>query len=161
MNYWLYELLDIFPVALDTEVPVHPKQEKVPHVPDWQLHRWIIFHACIPLAIHHAYTLATGRNLGPIAAFIFYSFMLKLIAIRQIRMLRDLGHTHGFLDGAVSSEKKKRISLHPPTCKFVTQVLLISSLQLPLTPKHGLIPPSTSTFCHIATVIQIPIKTIT
>ncbi|OJJ81577.1 sterol desaturase family protein [Aspergillus glaucus CBS 516.65] len=97
--HWFYEVLGIHPTALDKEVPVHSKQDKVPHVRDWKLHRWVLVHSFIPLAIHHAYVKLTGNNLGPIAAFIFYMLAFKLTAIHEMQVLRRLGHIHGFLDG--------------------------------------------------------------
>jgi sterol desaturase/sphingolipid hydroxylase (fatty acid hydroxylase superfamily) len=97
--HWMYEVLGIQPISLDKEVPVHSKQDTVPYLPDWQLHRWVLFHAGIPLLVHHAYAAYTGRNLGPIAAFVFYSIAFKLIAIHELQMLRRLGHTYGFFDG--------------------------------------------------------------
>lgn len=97
--HWSYELLGIHPVNLDKEVPVHPKQDKVPYMPEWHTHRWVITHAVIPLLIHHAYCAYTGHNFTPIAAFIFYSLAFKAIAIHELHVLRRLGHTLGFLDG--------------------------------------------------------------
>ena len=97
--HWFYELLGIHPVELDQEVPVHAKKDKVPHVPDWSMHRWVILHTIIPFALHHAYVVYTGQNLGPIGAFFFYSAAFKAIAIHKLHVLRRLGHVHGFFDG--------------------------------------------------------------
>lgn len=97
--HWFYELLGIHPTALDKEVPVHSKKDKVPHVRDSHLHRWVLVHSFIPLALHHAYVLYTGHNLGPIGAFFFYMAAFKLTAIHELHALRRLGHTYGFLDG--------------------------------------------------------------
>ncbi|KAK3082221.1 hypothetical protein LTS18_010638 [Coniosporium uncinatum] len=98
-HHWLYEILNVHPTNLDQKVPVHSKQDNVPHLPEWQMHRWILFHALIPLALHQAYTSYTHRNLGPIAAVLFYSFAFKAIAIHQLHVMRALGHTYGFFDG--------------------------------------------------------------
>ncbi|THC90557.1 hypothetical protein EYZ11_009978 [Aspergillus tanneri] len=97
--HWFYELLGIHPTSLDKDVPVHPKDDKVPWVPEWHLHRWVLVHAFIPLAIHHVYTSYTGYNLSPLAAFFFYSAAFKVIAIHEIHILRRMGHILGFLDG--------------------------------------------------------------
>ncbi|KAB8220065.1 ERG3 like protein [Aspergillus parasiticus SU-1] len=97
--HWFYEILGIHPVTLDKEVPVHNKEEKVPYMPEWHLHCWVLIHAFIPLAIHHVYTSYTGHNLSPLAAFVFYSAAFKAIAIHEIHILRRLGHNLGFLDG--------------------------------------------------------------
>jgi sterol desaturase/sphingolipid hydroxylase (fatty acid hydroxylase superfamily) len=99
LSHRLYNVLDILPVELGREVPVHSKQDKVPYVPDWQMNRWVIVHAAIPILIHHAYVTYTGQNIGPTAAFVFYSVAFKLIAIHEIRMLRELGHKYGYFDG--------------------------------------------------------------
>ena len=97
--HWFYEITNIHHVALDKDVPVHDKQEKVPYMPEWHLHRWVLTHSFIPLAIHHVYTSYTGHNLSPLAAFVFYSLAFKAIAIHEIHVLRRLGHVLGFLDG--------------------------------------------------------------
>ncbi|PKY02359.1 hypothetical protein P168DRAFT_240688 [Aspergillus campestris IBT 28561] len=97
--HWFYELLAIHPVSLDKEVPVHSKDEKVPYTPEWQLHRWVIVHSVVPLILHHFYTVYTGHNLSPFAAFVFYSVAFKLIAIHELHVLRRIGHKLGFLDG--------------------------------------------------------------
>ncbi|KAL4887754.1 hypothetical protein BDV59DRAFT_166114 [Aspergillus ambiguus] len=97
--HWSYELLGIHPVSLDKEVPVHAKQDKVPYMPEWQTHRWVLTHAVIPLVIHHVYHSYTGHNFTPFAAFVFYSLAFKGIAIHELHVLRRLGHTLGFLDG--------------------------------------------------------------
>ena len=97
--HWVFELLGIYPDNLDQEVPVHAKSEKVPYLPSWQLHRYVIFHAFIPLAIHQLYVSLTGRNLSTVAAFIFYAIAFKAIGVHEIHVLRRMGHALGFLDG--------------------------------------------------------------
>lgn len=99
LAHWFYEILGIHPVALDKDVPIHPKEEKVPWMSEWYTQRWVLVHAFIPLAIHHVYTAYTGHNLSAIAAFVFYSIAFKAIAIHEIHVLRRLGHVLGFLDG--------------------------------------------------------------
>lgn len=98
-SHWFYEILGIHPTTLDQEVPIHPKEDKVPWVPEWHLHRWVLVHSFIPLAMHHVYTAYTGNNLSPIGAFVFYSIAFKAIAIHELQVLRRLGHVLGFLDG--------------------------------------------------------------
>lgn len=97
--HWLMETLRILPVSQDREVPVHSKGDKVPHLPDWQTTLWVIVHAAIPLAIHQACASYMGHNPGPVAAFVFYSLAFKLVAIREIHVLRHMGHRYGFFDG--------------------------------------------------------------
>lgn len=96
---WFYELLGIHPVALDRDVPAHEKQDKLPYVPDWSMHRWVLYHAFIPLVLHHLYTVYTGQNLGPLGAFLLYSGAFKANAIHELHVLRRMGHIWGFFDG--------------------------------------------------------------
>ncbi|KAE8334282.1 hypothetical protein BDV24DRAFT_156950 [Aspergillus arachidicola] len=97
--HWFYEILSIHPMALDKEVPVHDKQEKVPYMPEWYLHRWVLVHSFIPLAIHQVYLSYTDQNLTPFAAFIFYTTAFQVITIHEIHILRRMGHLLGFLNG--------------------------------------------------------------
>ncbi|OOQ85673.1 hypothetical protein PEBR_25698 [Penicillium brasilianum] len=97
--HWFYEVLGIHPEHLDANVPVHLKEDAVPYVPDWSMHRWVLTHSVIPIILQHAYVQYTGHNIGPLGAFILYSIAFKAIAIHELHVLRRLGHTHGFLDG--------------------------------------------------------------
>jgi hypothetical protein len=97
--HWFYEVLGIHPSALDQPVPVHSKEEPVPHLPNWYQHRWVIIHAAIPLIIHQTYVAYTGRNLGSLAAFFLYSTAFKANGISQMHMLRGMGHRYGYFDG--------------------------------------------------------------
>ncbi|KAJ5223647.1 Fatty acid hydroxylase vlmA [Penicillium chermesinum] len=97
--HWFFEVLNIHPEKLDTEVPVFQKEDPIPYVPDWSMHRWVLSHAIIPILLHHAYVLWTGHNLSPIAAFFLYSLSFNAIGIHELHVLRRLGHIHGFLDG--------------------------------------------------------------
>lgn len=99
LAHWFFEILDIYPQNLDQEVPVHQKSEKIPHLADWYLHRWVIFHAAIPLILHHLYVVYTGYNLTPLQAFLLYAAAFKLTGTRELHVLRDTGHKFGFLDG--------------------------------------------------------------
>ncbi|KFY07134.1 hypothetical protein V492_07415 [Pseudogymnoascus sp. VKM F-4246] len=98
-HHWVYEVLGIHPTTISQEVPIHSKADPVPYVPEWHMHRWIIYHAAIPLVIQHAYFSYTGHNFGPFAAFVFYSVAFKLIAIHQINAVRKVGHRYGYFDG--------------------------------------------------------------
>lgn len=97
--HWLIKFLDVYPIDMSNECPVHQKQDKVPHVPWWQATRWITVYNAIPLLLHQLYITYTGRGLGPIPAILFYSICFKLISVREFHMLRDLGNRVGFLDG--------------------------------------------------------------
>ncbi|PYH90007.1 hypothetical protein BO71DRAFT_93717 [Aspergillus ellipticus CBS 707.79] len=97
--HWFYEILGIHPLALDKDVPIHPKTDKVPYMGQWSQHRWVLFHSFIPLAVHQLYVAYTGRNFTALAAFFFYSVAFKLIAIHEFHVMRRIGHRIGFLDG--------------------------------------------------------------
>jgi sterol desaturase/sphingolipid hydroxylase (fatty acid hydroxylase superfamily) len=95
----LLSTLDVFSRFDDREIPIHAKNDTVPYLSDWKSHRWILYHAFTVLAIHQAYVFLTGQNLNKIAAFFLYSFAYKANAIILVRLLRRLGHVHGFFDG--------------------------------------------------------------
>ncbi|KAL2809323.1 fatty acid hydroxylase superfamily-domain-containing protein [Aspergillus granulosus] len=95
----LIDYLDVYPVDRDKEVPVHAKDEKIPYVPQWSLHRWVLLYSAIPLVLHQVYSSYTGRDLGPIAAFNLYFAVFNAIVIHQVRIIRRLGHEFGYLDG--------------------------------------------------------------
>ncbi|POR35280.1 Alkylglycerol monooxygenase-like protein [Tolypocladium paradoxum] len=101
-SHWLIDLVDGHHVALDTPVPVHSKADKIPYMPQWPQHLWVIFYALIPLALHQAWLSYTGhQRLGKIAALILYFTAFNAVAIREIHILRRLAHKYGFLDGDV------------------------------------------------------------
>lgn len=97
--HWGIELLGLHLVDLDKEVPIFSKKDKIPAVREWSLHLWILLHAMIPLALHHAYTIYTGHNLHPVAAFALYSGAFKVNGIHEMHIMRRLGQRYGFLDG--------------------------------------------------------------
>jgi sterol desaturase/sphingolipid hydroxylase (fatty acid hydroxylase superfamily) len=98
-SHWFFELLGIHPTNLNEAIPVHPKTDKVPYTPEWQLHRWVIFHALVPLAIHQFLASYLGHNLSAFQAYLFYAMAFKFIAIHELHALRKVGHKTGFLDG--------------------------------------------------------------
>ena len=97
--HWFYELLGIHPTHLDKHIPVHQKTDKVPHMHERSLHRWVLLHAFVPILLQHLYVTWTGRNFTALQAFFFYSTAFKLIAIHELHILRRTGHETGFLDG--------------------------------------------------------------
>ncbi|KAJ5414648.1 hypothetical protein N7509_001275 [Penicillium cosmopolitanum] len=90
---------NVFHEDLTRPIPVHAKTDKLPHLPDWQSHRWILIHASIPLAIHQLWLHFTNTPFHPIIAFIFYYQASRFFAFRQLRSMRELGHQYGYLDG--------------------------------------------------------------
>lgn len=98
-GHWLLELLDVHHLDLDKDVAVHHKTEKVPYAPEWQFHRYVLFHAAIPLLLHQLYINYFGHNLSPWLAYLFYSLSIEAIVIHQVHVLRRVGHRYGFFDG--------------------------------------------------------------
>ncbi|KAJ5651040.1 uncharacterized protein N7484_004763 [Penicillium longicatenatum] len=95
----ILEKINLYHVDLDREIPIHAKTEKLPYLPDWQMHRWILFYACLPLMVHQLFVSLTGYQFHPVIAFIYYYQAARLFAFRELRSIRELGHKHGFLDG--------------------------------------------------------------
>ncbi|KAL3454421.1 hypothetical protein BJX65DRAFT_315666 [Aspergillus insuetus] len=95
----ILDSLGVHHVDLDKEVPVHQKDEKIPYMPDWSVHRWIIFYTGTTLALHELYIRVTGSNVGPVVAYLFYYWASRISSTREICSLRELGHKYGFLDG--------------------------------------------------------------
>ncbi|KAF2238749.1 hypothetical protein EV356DRAFT_506123 [Viridothelium virens] len=95
----LVNSLGIYHVSLNKRIPIHQKDDPMPNLPDWRVHCWILIHALIPIAIQQIYCSLFNRNLHPIAAFFLYSMAFKCNGIREIQILRQLGHRYGFLDG--------------------------------------------------------------
>jgi sterol desaturase/sphingolipid hydroxylase (fatty acid hydroxylase superfamily) len=99
LSHKIFEFVDLYPTYLDKEIPVHSKDEQMPCIPDYQMQKWIIFHACIPLLAHQLFVHLTGQDFHPIIAFVYYYQASRLLTIREMRSLRKLGHKYGFLDG--------------------------------------------------------------
>ncbi|KAJ5207225.1 Fatty acid hydroxylase [Penicillium cf. griseofulvum] len=98
-SHWMIELLGLHLIDFDAEVPVFSKKDKIPTIREWTVHLWILLHAAIPLALHHAYTAYTGLNMHPVAALALYSSAFKLNGIHEMHIMRRLGQVYGFLDG--------------------------------------------------------------
>lgn len=97
------DFANLYPVFPGKPLPVHPKTDKIPYMPQWSQHFFILFFAAVPLLAHQAYVSLTGNNLGKWATFILYNLAYTLIVIREFRMLRRLTYEHGCLDGDVAN----------------------------------------------------------
>ncbi|GAB1200308.1 hypothetical protein APSETT444_009678 [Aspergillus pseudonomiae] len=128
LSHKLFEHANLYHVDLDRKVPVHSKEEKIPYVSDWSLHRWIIFHASIPLIVHQLFVYLTGQNFGPIVAFGFYYYSNRIFTSRELRGLRELGHTYGFLDG----DKHERDGIPDVGVSKVLTSVMLASLVRPM-----------------------------
>lgn len=93
------DFLNVHHLDLDKEVPVHQKTDPVPHATEWRFHRYVIIHAAIPLLLHQLYINYFGTNAPPWLVYPFYSLALQAIAVREVHLLRRMGHRHGFFDG--------------------------------------------------------------
>ncbi|KAB8336718.1 hypothetical protein FH972_021027 [Carpinus fangiana] len=100
-NYWQRTIDDrvIYYADLDKKIPVHQKSEKVPHVPQWQCHVWVLYHAAIPMGLHQAFVSLTGWDLHPVAVWGLYTAAIAVFGIHHFRVMRRMGHLYGFLDG--------------------------------------------------------------
>ncbi|KAL1952796.1 hypothetical protein VTO42DRAFT_4240 [Malbranchea cinnamomea] len=98
-HHWTIELLNAHFIDLNKPVPVHAKTDKIPYVPQWSLHRWVLFYASLPMIVHQLYSWYTGRTLGGFAVFGLYLFAINAMVVWHVHILRRLGHTYGFLDG--------------------------------------------------------------
>ncbi|KIW03437.1 uncharacterized protein PV09_05207 [Verruconis gallopava] len=97
--HYLYEWFSIMPTIPGRETPVHSKDDPIPWMSDWQLQKWVISHAILPLALQQLIVYTTGYNFGRLAAFFYYSIWFKAIAIHELVLIRHLGHIYGFFDG--------------------------------------------------------------
>jgi sterol desaturase/sphingolipid hydroxylase (fatty acid hydroxylase superfamily) len=96
-----HHILDFSQRQFDSDVPppVFRKTDKVPCMPNFQASRWVLFHALIPVTIQQLYCWYTNRNFHPVAVFFFYALFMKIIAMKEVSMLRQLGQRYGYLDG--------------------------------------------------------------
>lgn len=97
--HWLFKIFDLKASDEGRVTPVHSKTDKVPYISDYVQHRWILFHGLVPLIAQQGFTYFTGIPLHPIAAWTLYGFAFQWIGIREIGLLRNLGHIYGYLDG--------------------------------------------------------------
>lgn len=97
--HWVIEGQNMHYRDLNKKVPVHSKADMIQPVPEWQLHRWILSHAAVPLVLHQAYVSYFDSSLHPVAAMIFYAISFFAIGIHQVHIVRRMGHRYGFLDG--------------------------------------------------------------
>lgn len=120
----MFERLNLHSRDLHKDTPVHAKTEKVPHVPDWQGHAWVWFHALPPLVLHQLYVFVTGHNLNPIPAYFLYFACFQVNGIHQIKQMCSLGHRYGFLDG----DKHERDEVPDVAVGKVFTSLLLTSI---------------------------------
>ncbi|KAG9258451.1 uncharacterized protein F5Z01DRAFT_196789 [Emericellopsis atlantica] len=99
-HHRLIDTLNVYPTNLDEPTPVHQKTEKIPHLPQSSQIIWVMCYSFAPMVLHQLWLRATGYEyLGTFATFQLYFTAFNAIIIRQIHVLRRLGHTWGYLDG--------------------------------------------------------------
>lgn len=96
--HFIFERLQVRPVASGKTVPIHQKTDRVPYISQWQLHRWLIFYGCVVFTTHHLYAWWAGRNLAPLSVFAFYSAAHGLVSLHGLHIICRLGHTVGYLE---------------------------------------------------------------
>ncbi|KAF5015004.1 hypothetical protein F66182_13818, partial [Fusarium sp. NRRL 66182] len=51
--HWFIEILNLHPVNLEKSVPVFAKTDKIPNSSTWQVHKWVLGYASVPMLIHY------------------------------------------------------------------------------------------------------------
>ena len=95
----LFHRLGIYHISPCEQVPIYQKDDPMPNLPHWRTHCWVLIHAFVPIAVQQVYCSIFSRNLHPIGAYFLYSTAFKWNGIREVQILRQLGHQYGFLDG--------------------------------------------------------------
>lgn len=124
----MIDMLGVNPTDLDKAIPTHSKTEKMPYLPHWENHKWVLAHACWPLVLHQIYVSLTGRALHPLACFLFYSLAYKVNGVHELRLLKRLGHTYGFLDG----DKHARDQMPDASVSSIMKALTYTSTFRPM-----------------------------
>lgn len=126
--HWFFEVLGVHPTDINRPVPKFEKTENVPNIALRQVHKWVLAYASVPMILHYAYTAYTGKNLTTGWAMFLYAFWLNITAIREIQVIRNLGHKYGYLDG----DKHSRDGVPDIRVKEVVTSLLMTSLTRPV-----------------------------
>lgn len=97
--HWLIHILNVHPVNLDQEIPVHSKTDPVPYFAHIPGHIWIWAHAAWPMLIQYIWQRQTGKGWSAWTSFLFYATVMQVNAIHLIWIIRRISHKIGFLDG--------------------------------------------------------------
>lgn len=128
MWHWFFEILRVYPLDLDKPVPVFAKTDRIPNLSQWQIHRWVLAYANVPILFHYAYATYTGENLTLGWALLLYGAWLNITAMREIQVIRNLGHIYGYLDG----DKHARDGVPDIRVREVVTSLIMTSTTRPL-----------------------------
>ena len=100
IDHYIIDTIGAHPVALDQEVPVHSKTDRIPYMPQLTQHLWVLVYGFAALFVHQLWLKLTGyESLGKFAAFNYYFIAFNAVVIHEVHVLRRLGHKYGFLDG--------------------------------------------------------------
>ncbi|KAM3489154.1 hypothetical protein MY3957_007554 [Beauveria namnaoensis] len=160
MAHHFFGIFDLHQSYLDVPVPVHQKSEPVPYMPNWQMNAFIIVWGALPILGHHIFHTLTGRNMHIAVAYLYYGFALSTFAVHELRMLRRLGHRHGYLDG----DKHARDGVPDATVRKVADSLLAAitfrpAILILLAYRSGLNPESLNLYLLPLQVALYPIVT--
>lgn len=98
-HHWMTHILGINAFDLDRHMPTHDKTDRMSYLPHWESHVWVLVHAMWPVVLHQLYYMYTGTNLSHLSVFLLYTAAFKVNGIHEFRMLKNLTHVHGTLDG--------------------------------------------------------------
>lgn len=102
LSHWLLEKFRVLPTKLDQAAPVHSKSDSLPFLPQFTQHKWILFHAFIPMVFHQTCLWLGGyATLGRLPAFMIYFTAFNFSIVREMHFLRGLAYLYGFFDGDV------------------------------------------------------------
>lgn len=128
MAHHFFGILDIHQTDLNLAIPVHQKTDPVPYLPNWQLNAFVLFWSAVPLVAHQVLFNLTGWNMPLSVAYFYYGFAVTAFGLHELRMLRRLGHRHGYLDG----DKHGRDDVPDATVQKVANSLLAAIVFRPM-----------------------------
>lgn len=100
LPHHLIDLVNGYPIDINSPIPVHPKTAPVPRMSELSQASWILLYALAPMLLHQAWLSLTGYpRMGRLAVFLLYFTAYNVTTIKEVHVLRRLGHKLGFLDG--------------------------------------------------------------
>lgn len=97
----IMKLSGAYPTISGMPVPKHKKTDAIPWVSQVSIQIWLITHAALPCMAEEVYYFLLHRHMHWSLVAGLYMVSLELIVIREFRVLRQLAHNYGFLDGEV------------------------------------------------------------
>lgn len=96
--HWFMHVLDVYPLTPGVEPPVFPKDAKVPHMPQWTQHIWILTFSWFGFALQQVYQRFFGP-MHPVGIALLYTHVYIFVLVHEVRMIRKVGYKYGYLDG--------------------------------------------------------------